>query len=135
MNRSNVLAALAPLLFATSVEASMSDLIISGEILDSRVVACGIRIIDGEVANLRPFIEASADVSGSFRANLTKKSASGTSMISQGNAFSAGSLGNTQMAVDRPSEISIWMSIDDTNGKPLCRLDATKVFQAPEIRT
>lgn len=133
--KSYVFAALSPLLIATTSEASMSDQIIFGEILDSRITACGIRIDAGEMATLRPFIETSANISGAFRVSMTKKSASGTSMINQGNAFSAGSLGNVLLAVDRPSKLSIQMTVNDADGKTLCRLATDVDLKSPEIRT
>jgi hypothetical protein len=126
---------LASVSITTTGEASMSDRIIPGVVLDSRIAACGVRIVDGKMTSLRPFIEAPATVSGTYRASVKKKSSSGTSMVSQGNAFSAGSLGNSQMAVDGPSEISIQMIVSDTNGVPLCRLDATIVLEAPGTKT
>lgn len=128
-------AALLSLFFVTASEASMSDQTISGKILDQRITACGVRVSGEEMAALRPFIETSADVSGTFRVTITKKSASGTSMINQGNAFSAGKLGNVILAVDRPSKVSIHMTVSDTTGKPLCELDGSVELQAPEIRT
>jgi hypothetical protein len=130
-----VFAALTPFLIATTNEASMSDQVIFGEILDSRITACGVRIDAGQMAALRPFIETSAEVSGTFRVSVTKKSTSGTSMINQGNAFSAGSLGNVLLAVDRPSNLTIEMAVRDRDGKELCRLSTVIDLKAPEIRT
>lgn len=130
----HIFAALLPLILTTASEASMSDQVISGEILDERVTACGVRIDNGQMAALRPFIETSANISGTFRISMTKKSASGTSMINQGNAFSAGSLGNVILAVDRPSNLSIQMTVNDADGKVLCRLAANVDLMSPEIR-
>jgi hypothetical protein len=131
----HMFAALLPLLSATTSEASMSDQVISGEILDARITACGVRVGDGDMAALRPFIETSADVSGTFRVSLTKKSTSGTSMINQDNAFAAGSLGNVVLAVDRPSNVLIQMTVTDNAGKALCRINEAIELKTPEIRT
>jgi hypothetical protein len=56
-------------------------------------------------------------------------------MINQGNAFSAGSLGNVLLAVDRPSNLTIEMAVRDRDGKELCRLSTVIDLKAPEIRT
>lgn len=131
----SVLFGFTSLFFATSSVASMSDRTISGEILDPRVTACGVSVTDGDMASLRPFIEATANVSGTLRINMTKKSPSGTSNSNQSTSFSGGSMGNSIFFVDSPSEISIRMHVDDADGKPLCRLDATTVLDGNEIRT
>ena len=67
----------------------MHDQTISGDILDARVAACGIRISDGERIQLQPFIEASKNVSGKFTLTMTKKMPSGTSTSSQGESSPA----------------------------------------------
>ena len=68
----------------------MHDQTISGDILDARVAACGIRISDGERIQLQPFIEASKNVSGKFTLTMTKKMPSGTSTSSHASSFSGG---------------------------------------------
>ncbi|PSJ60812.1 curli-like amyloid fiber formation chaperone CsgH [Pseudaminobacter soli (ex Li et al. 2025)] len=128
-------AALAPVLLSTASEASMSDQVISGEILDNRITACGVSIDDGQMATLRPFIETSANISGIFRVSVTKRSVSGTSMMNQDNAFSAGSLGNVRLVVDRPSKLSIQMIVNDADGRALCRLAAEIDLKPAEVRT
>lgn len=130
-----ILPGLAALFLATSSVASMSDRTISGEILDTGIAACGVRVTDGDMASLRPFIEATANVSGTLRLDITKKSKSGTSSSSQSLSFSGGNVGNSIFFVDSPAEISIRMNVDDADGKPLCRLDAITVLEGNEIRT
>lgn len=128
-------AVLAHLLFATAGDDTMRDQTISGDILDARVAACGIRIGSGIRAELRPFIEASKDISGKFSVTVTKKSASGTSTSNHASSFSGGSLGNVRLAFDRPATVTIRMAVNDRDGKPLCRIDETVDLDVPEIRT
>lgn len=100
----------------------MNSRTIAGEILDSRITACGVRIAGDHYATLIPFIEASPDLAGRFQINLTKTSPSGTSMTTQANAFRGGSLGTNVLGIDGPSTIRIEMSVVGTDGNELCRL-------------
>jgi hypothetical protein len=115
-------------------EASMNDRIVTGEILDQRVAQCGVRIDGTEIATLRPFIEMSEALTGTFRINVTKRSRSGTSMTSQSNRFANGSLGETVLAVDRPSTVVIDMQVNGTDGKIYCRVNAEIELEEPSIR-
>jgi hypothetical protein len=133
--RPHIFATLASVVLSTPSEASMSDQVISGDILDDRITACGVSINEGQMATLRPFIETSANISGTFRVSVIKRSTSGTSMMNQGNAFSAGSLGKVLLAVDRPSKLSIQMTVNDADGRALCRLSAEVDLKSAEVRT
>lgn len=95
---------------------------LSGEILDQRITACGVHVEDGAMARIRPFIETSVDLSGTFRLNVVKRSPSGTSTTSQSNVFRAGSLANVTVGIDRPSTVTIDLEVMAANGQPLCRL-------------
>ena len=129
-------AVLVYLLFAAAGDASMRDQTISGDILDARVVACGIRIGDGVRVELQPFLEASKDVSGKFQLTVTKKVASGTSTSNHASSFSGGSLGQIRLAFDRPATVAIQMAVNDRDGKLLCRIDTTVDLNVlPEMRT
>jgi hypothetical protein len=113
----------------------MHDHTIPGDILDARVAACGIRIGGGTRVELKPFVDASKDVSGKFSITVVKKSPSGTSTSNHASSFSGGSLGRVRLAFDRPTTVSIRMAVSDRDGKPLCRIDMTEDLDAPEIRT
>lgn len=110
------------LLFSTASEASMNGQIIPGDILDPRITACGVRIDGGEFARLRPFIETSDALAGSFSISITKRSASGTSVSSQSNRFGGGSLGAAVIGVDRPASVAIDMQVNEAGGTALCRV-------------
>lgn len=102
--------------------ASMNGRTINGETLDPRVTACGVVVEEGAIARLRPFIEASAELAGTFRLVVVKRSASGTSTSSQSNAFRAGTLGTFFVGIDRPSTARIELDVKANDGRPLCRL-------------
>ncbi len=63
-------AILAYLLLGAASDASMRDRTISGDILDARVVACGIRIGDSVRVELEPLLEARQRM---FPANSTSR--------------------------------------------------------------
>lgn len=109
---------------STSVcEAAMNDRILNGDILDARISRCGIRVEADAMATLRPFIEASASVSGRMDLRVEKRSASGTSASSQSSGFSGGRGPAMSMRVDRPAEIALKLEVSDAAGAVLCRLD------------
>jgi hypothetical protein len=110
-----------PILMATG-EASMNEQTILGKPADSRIARCGIVVEGGEVATVRPFMEASADLAGHFRIDLTKRSKSGTGMISQSNAFRGGKLSGA-LSVDRPAHVTVKMTVSAEDGSVLCTLD------------
>ncbi|GGD04926.1 curli-like amyloid fiber formation chaperone CsgH [Aureimonas glaciei] len=97
---------------------------IAGLALDPRITGCGVTISGGGMAVLRPFIETSSDLSGTFQVVMTKRSSGGTSAIRQSNRFKGGSLGDVQLAVDRPSSLTLRVSITEEGGAPLCSIDA-----------
>lgn len=112
------------ILGSTSIcEAAMNDRTLDGEILDARIRRCGVRVETDAMATLRPFIEASASVSGRMDLRVEKRSASGTSASSQSSGFSGGQLPAIRMGVDRPAEIAVRLEVSDGAGTLLCRLD------------
>lgn len=127
---------LAGLFMATNTggETSMGTHTIAGEILDERISACGVRIDGKSMARVTPFIEGAPELAGNFRIDLTKRSRSGTSMSSQANAFRGGQLGNLVLAVDRPSRVTIEMTVATSDGHPLCRLAREIQLDEPSIR-
>ena len=128
-------AVLAYLLFAAAGDVSMRDQTISGDILDPRVAACGIRIGDGARIELQPFLEASEDVSGKFSLTVTKKMPSGTSTSNHASSFSGGRLGQVRLGFDRPATVAIRMAVNDRNGTLLCQIDTTMDLDVPKLRT
>lgn len=101
---------------------SMNGRIMDGEILDNRVTACGVHVEEGPIARIRPFIEASADLAGTFSLGLSKRSASGTSVTRQSRAFEAGTLDGVAVAIDAPSSVAIELDVRAADGTALCRL-------------
>ena len=122
------------LLTSNASEASMNGQTIRGEILDTRIADCGVRIDGTELARLQPFIETSEALAGTFRISLTKRSPSGTSVTTQANRFSGGSLGRMILAVDRPAEVTIDMQVDAEDGTSLCRIATELHLEESEIR-
>ncbi|HEV7306112.1 curli-like amyloid fiber formation chaperone CsgH [Ensifer sp.] len=123
--------------FVTSNDASATSMngeTLYGKINDPRVKSCGIRIDGADVAALKPFIEAADDLEGSFSLRIAKLSASGSSMTSQRNRFSAGSLGKTEIIVDRPGQLRLELTVTDDQGKVLCGLSSTVELAAPSTR-
>jgi hypothetical protein len=94
-----------------------------GDALDARVSRCGVVVGSEDMAVVRPFIEASTDVSGSFQLFVEKSSASGSSSTSQGSSFGGGTLGEMQAVFDRPSNLQIRLTVTGEDGSPLCTLD------------
>ncbi len=122
------------MLSSTTPGASMDGSTVNGMIFDHRIEACGVYVEVSELALLRPFIEASRELAGSFQIAVTKQSRSGTAMTSQSNRFAGGSLGNVTLAVDRPSRIAIDMTVMAPDGTRLCRVDTSIEFDEPSIR-
>jgi hypothetical protein len=104
-------------------EASMNDRIVSGTIIDQRITACGVMVSAGRMGSLRPFIEASSNLSGNVRFSLSKRSPSGTSQTSQSWNFNGGTLGSSEIGIDLPAELSLSFEVTDEAGAPLCRLE------------
>ncbi len=129
----SILAGLA-LTMNSSGDGSMDTQTIAGEILDNRITACGVKIGGDAMATVMPFIEGASELSGNFRINVKKQSRSGTSMSSQANAFRGGTLGNMVLAVDRPSKVTIEMTVANSDGQPLCRLAREIQLDEPSIR-
>ena len=77
----------------SSTGISMSNQIFFGQVQDLRVEKCGVAIDGHGVVSIRPFIQASADVSGSFHIRVNKRSSAGTSVTDQSGRFTNGSLG------------------------------------------
>lgn len=109
-------------------EASMSDRVIQGTIMDQRISGCGIMVRVGAVASLRPFIETSSSLSGTVRLSVGKRSASGTSQTNQNWRFSGGTLGASQVSVDLPANLSLKLEIFDHSGTGLCQLEQDLVL-------
>lgn len=120
MIASDLVAGILALLTAGGV--SMNGRTIKGEILDPRITACGVVVEEGAMATLRPFIEAPADLEGTYRLMVAKRSASGTSTSSQANPFRAGTLGTPVISIDRPSTARIELEVKTRDGQSLCRL-------------
>lgn len=117
------------LLSATvSSEASMNDRVVPGTIIDPRISGCGVVVSAGSVAMLRPFIETSSDLSGNVRLGVTKRSRSGSSHTSQSWNFSGGTLGQAQVGIDLPAEVSLQLDVVDGAGTALCRLEQDLVL-------
>lgn len=117
-----------------SGEVSMSSQIVSGEILDNRVASCGVEVRDGPMVTLRPFMEASGELSGSFTVIVTKKSRSGKSTTRQGGNFGDGRFGGNLIGVDRAPVVGIDLQVTAGDGTPLCRLTRDLEFGDEAIR-
>ncbi|NRP20882.1 hypothetical protein LPJGGPFB_04141 [Ensifer adhaerens] len=113
---------------------SMNGQTILGNSSDPRIKACGVRIGGQEMATLRPFIEGAADLNGSFALSIAKQSPGGSSTTSQKNRFSEGSLGDTQVVINRPGRVRITLVVTDDAGKTLCDLDQTIELSQPMTR-
>lgn len=122
------------LLSSSASGASMNGLTVNGTILDPRIAACGVHVEETDFARLRPFIETSDALAGSFRIAVTKRSSSGTSVSSQSNRFAGGSLGNMVLIVDRPSQVAIDMAVMDGDGTLLCRVKTDIELDENSIR-
>lgn len=103
----------------------MNGQTILGNTSDPRVTACGVRIVGQQMATLRPFIEGADDLSGSFTLGIATQSPGGSSTTSQKNRFSAGSLGDTQVVINRVGRVRLTLAVIDDAGNPLCDLDQT----------
>ena len=101
----------------------MNGQTILGNTSDPRIKACGIRINGQQMATLRPFIEAADDLSGSFTLGIATQSSGGSSTTSQKNRFSAGSLGDTQVVINRVGRVRLTHVVIDDTGSLLCDLD------------
>jgi hypothetical protein len=121
-------------LLLTGLMLSSTGSTVDGTTFDPRIEACGVHVEVSEMALLRPFIEASPDLAGSFRIAVTKRSRSGTAITSQSSRFTGGSLGDVSLAVDQPSRIDIDMTVTAPDGTALCGVDTNIEFDEPPIR-
>lgn len=103
----------------------MNGRTILGTSEDPRIQQCGIRIADGDFADLSPFIQAAADFDGSFDLDVTKTSKAGTSQTRQSNRIAAGTIGASHIRLDLPARVAIKMSVVDVTGKMVCRISET----------
>jgi hypothetical protein len=110
------------LLFSSASEASMNGRTINGDILDPRIAACGVTIDGNGGVFLRPFIETSHELAGTYRFAIASRSGSNSSVTSQANRFSGGSLGSSVVGIGRASKVSIDLEVTEANGAALCRV-------------
>ncbi len=113
---------------------SMNGQTILGNTSDPRIKACGVRIGGQEMATLRPFIEGATDLNGSFTLGIFTQSPGGSSTTSQKNRFYAGSLGDTQVVINRIGRVRLTLVVIDDAGKTLCELDQTIELSPPTTR-
>ncbi len=113
---------------------SMSGQTILGNTSDPRITACGVRIGGQQMATLRPFIEGATDLNGSFSLSIATQSPGGSSTTSQKNRFFAGSLGDTQVVINRVGKVRLMLVVTDGSGKTLCDLDQTIELSQPTTR-
>ena len=76
------------LLFSSASEASMNGQTIDGDILDPRIAACGVTVDGNGGVFLRPFIETSHELAGTYRFAISSWSGSNSNTTSQANRFS-----------------------------------------------
>ncbi|WP_457580025.1 curli-like amyloid fiber formation chaperone CsgH [Ensifer canadensis] len=112
----------------------MNGQTILGNTSDPRIKACGVRIGGQEMATLRPFIEGATDLNGSFTLGIFTQSPGGSSTTSQKNRFYAGSLGDTQVVINRIGRVRLTLVVIDDAGKTLCELDQTIELSPPTTR-
>lgn len=110
------------LLFSSSSEASMNGRTINGDILDPRIAACGVTIDGDGGVFLRPFIETSHELAGTYRFAISSRSGSNSNTTSQTNRFSDGKLGSSVVGIGRASQASIELEVTEANGAALCRV-------------
>lgn len=129
------------LLLATSLllsfnanEASMNGQTVNGKILDPRITACGIRIDGDDNLFLRPFIETSDELAGTFRLAITNRSGSNASVTSQTNRFSGGSLGSSVVGIGRAAQVSVSFEVNEVSGTALCRVKTDLNFDKNSTR-
>lgn len=116
-------------------EASMNTQILPGEILDPRILSCGVEVVSGPQASFRPFIETDAGLDGHYAVLIAKRSASGRSVTRQDHAFQRGDLGASRVVLDIPAVIDIQVRVTDRDGQPLCRVDQTITLEPAPSRT
>jgi hypothetical protein len=115
--------ALASIVLTATSAAATSDQTIFGTSSDPRVTRCGIAVTKGEMILVRPFIDASNDLDGSYRVDLDKVSASGHSRMVQTNAFTGGTLGNVSLQVNAGAKMVMALSVKGQDGRALCALN------------
>jgi len=121
--------AIAPLLLlAAPGEASTSDHTLLGQVSDPRVQRCGVVISGDAELTVRPFVQASAGLSGFVELEADKISNSGRSMVSQSGRFSGDQMDLSGFSVDRPDRLALTMTLSNADRQPLCRLTKTVSF-------
>ena len=121
--------AIAPLLLlAAPGEASTNDQTILGQVSDPRVQRCGVVISGDAELTVRPFVQASAGLSGFVELKADKISNSGRSMVSQSGRFTGDRMDLSGISVDRPDRLALTMTLSDADRQPLCRLTKTVTF-------
>lgn len=128
------LLAMSLLLFSNASEASMNGQTVNGDILDPRIFACGVTIDGNGGVFLRPFIETSHQLMGTYRFTITSRSGSNSNATSQTNRFSGGSLGSSMVGIGRASQVSIDLEVRETNGAALCRVTTNIDLDEGETR-
>lgn len=122
------------LLFSSASEASMNGQAINGDILDPRIAACGVTIDGDGGLFLRPFIETSYQLAGTYRFAITSRSGSNSNATSQTNRFTGGSLGSGMVGIGQASRVSIDLEVTEANGAALCRVKTDIDLNEGEIR-
>lgn len=122
------------LLFSSASEASMNGQTINGDILDPRIAACGVTIDGDGGLFLRPFIETSHQLAGTYRFAITSRSGSSSNATSQTNRFTGGSLGSGTVGIGQASRVSIDLEVTEANGAALCRVKMDIDLDEGEIR-
>ena len=110
------------LLLSSASEASMNGQTIDGDIFDPRIAACGVTVDGNDGVFLRPFIETSHELAGTYRFAISSRSGSNSNTTSQANRFSGGTLGSSVVGIGRASRVSIDLEVTEANGAALCRV-------------
>ncbi|HEY6629873.1 MAG TPA: hypothetical protein VIZ90_00335 [Rhizobiaceae bacterium] len=102
---------------------------LDAEILDPRVLRCGVSIEGEGMKTIRPFIETASDLRGRIDIKVQSRSGSNANVSRQ----SVGFPGNNIIAVGRPASMRIEMTAT-SDGKQLCRLAKDIEFDEPGLR-
>ncbi|TDK29683.1 hypothetical protein E2F50_22355 [Rhizobium deserti] len=93
-----------------------------GTSTDDRVQRCGITLSGDEIVWIEPFLDSDSDIEGRLELEVTERNPSGKSQSRHASNFVGGRLGTTIIAMNRPDEVAVMLSVTDRSGKTLCAM-------------
>lgn len=96
--------------------------IVRGQVLDTRVGFCGLRVSGTERMQIEPVIDAHDDLEGTVELDVTRVSVSGQNRSRQTSGFSRAHPARLVVQVEQPADLDLVLLVTDMSGKLVCEV-------------